>query len=67
MKGFDLQIPFFNALWLRLLLTAALLAWTGVEIATANAFWAILFGAMGLWCAWSFFVIWKGPYAPQEK
>lgn len=68
MKALDLQLPFFNDLWRRVLLTVALLAWTVVEIASVNPFWAILFGALGLWCAWSFFFIWRGPYTdpPQD-
>lgn len=65
---FNVQIPFFNALWRRVLLTVALFGWTGFELWHDNVMWAILFGALGVWCAWSFFVTWPGPIdePPQD-
>lgn len=67
LRGLDVQIPFFNEMWRRVGITTALLAWTGVEIAQGSVFWAMLFGGLGLWCAYSFFVVWKGPHADAEK
>ena len=53
---FDLDHPFFRPLWLRIVIVALCLGWALFEIATGAPFWAILFGAIGLFAAYRFFV-----------
>jgi hypothetical protein len=55
MKLFDLKNPFFKPLWIRILVTAVTLGWSVFEFLTNDPFWAILFGAVAIWCAYSFF------------
>ena len=63
---FDLDHPFFNPLWRRIAVTAVCLGWGGVEAWSGNAFWALLFVALGVYCLWSFFIAWKGPFEPRS-
>lgn len=62
---FDLRVPFFRALWRRVLVTALTFAWAGVEMASGATGWAIAFAAAGAWCAYQFFVVWTDP--PDEE
>ena len=62
---FDLNLPFFNPLWRRVVTVAVVLGWTLVELATGSFAWAIIFGAAGLWAAYQFFVVWT-PIEPDE-
>lgn len=61
---FDLDHPFFRPLWIRVLIVLACLGWAAFEMATGNPFWAILFGAMGLYAAYGFFVAFN-PRPPE--
>ena len=56
--------PFFRPLWRRLLVVALAFGWTAVEVAAGSTTWAMLFGAMGAYAAWQFFVAWKGDEPP---
>lgn len=53
---FDLDHPYFRPLWIRLLIVAVALGWAVVEFATGSPFWGILFGALGVYAAYRFFV-----------
>ena len=53
---FDLDHPFFRPLWLRVLIVAACLGWAAVELVGGSPGWAILFGAVGAYAAYGFFV-----------
>jgi hypothetical protein len=53
---FDLDHPFFRPLWIRVIIVALCLGWALFEIASGSPFWAILFGAIGLFAAYRFFV-----------
>lgn len=53
---FDLDNPYFRPLWIRLLIVAVALGWAVVEFATGSPFWGILFGALGVYAAYRFFV-----------
>lgn len=57
MRFFDLRTPFFRPLWRRVAVVVLALGWALVEISGGNVFWAILFGAMGAYAAYEFFVI----------
>ena len=54
---FNIRVPFFKPLWIRVLTTAVTLGWALFELATGNPGWAMLFGAVGVWCAYEFFVV----------
>ncbi len=66
MKLFDLQVPFFKPLWIRIAVTAFCFGWTVFELVSGSPFWAILFGAMGVYCAHQFFVAFD-PKDPEEE
>lgn len=56
-KFLGLNHPFFLPLWRRVLTVAALLAWTAFELFSRQSLpWAAVFGGLGLYCAWVFFV-----------
>lgn len=59
----ELQVPFFEPLWSRVLVTAICRGWAGFQALTGAPFWSILFGALGVYCAYQFFVVWN----PKEK
>lgn len=65
MKLLDVQHPFFRPMWRRVAVVALCLGWALVELATGAVFWAILFGAMGLYCAHQFFIAFDPPDGPR--
>lgn len=67
MKFFDLQHAFFNPLWRRLATVAVAGGWALFELATGSPGWAILFGALAIWCAYAFFVIWEPQAGENEE
>ena len=66
MRFFDLQHPFYKPLWIRVLVTALCLGWAAVELSAGQPFWAILFGAVGVYCAHQFFIAFN-PRDPEGK
>ena len=60
-KFLDPDHPFFKHVWRRWLTALFPLAWAIVEIATGNALWAVLFGAVGIY-AFRVLIV-KGPSA----
>ena len=57
MSGFlGIRSPFFLPLWRRVLTVAVCLGWAAFEFAGGAVFWAILFGALGLYAAYEFFL-----------
>lgn len=56
MKGFDFDHPFFNPLWIRVLVFAVCIAWGLFEFVAGNVFWGLLFCGLGLWAGHSFFI-----------
>lgn len=56
----DPNAPFFKPLWVRVLSVLLPLAWAGMELATGNPFWAILFGAAGGYLGLALF-LWRKP------
>ncbi|WP_299651294.1 DUF3329 domain-containing protein [uncultured Jannaschia sp.] len=53
---FDLDNPFFRPLWLRIAIVVVTLGWALFELASGAVFWAILFGAVGLYAGYKFFI-----------
>lgn len=66
MKFLDVQHPFFIPLWRRIAVVAICLGWAGFELVAGSVFWALLFGALGLYCAHQFFIAFD-PQQPAEK
>lgn len=54
----DLNHPFFRPLWIRVAVVAACLGWALFEFLgpRGSPFWGILFGAIGLYSAYAFFL-----------
>jgi hypothetical protein len=61
MRLFDVQHPFFRPLWRRVAVVAICLGWAVFELLGGAVFWAILFGAAGLYCAHQFFLAFDPP------
>ncbi|WP_136441012.1 hypothetical protein [Pacificoceanicola onchidii] len=62
MKLLDVQHPFFRPLWRRIVIVVVALGWALIELALGNGLWALVFGAIGVYCAHQFFVA----FDPQE-
>jgi hypothetical protein len=60
---FDLQVPFFRPLWIRVAVVVVCLGWALFELASGAVFWAVIFGGMGGYAAYQFFVVWN----PKEE
>ncbi|MBU2358827.1 MAG: DUF3329 domain-containing protein [Alphaproteobacteria bacterium] len=58
----DLQVPFFIPLWRRIAVVAVSGGWGIFEFATGAPFFGVLFCAVALWAAYSFFII----FDPKE-
>lgn len=56
-NALNIRHPFFLPLWRRIATTGFTGAWALFELSGGNVFWAILFGAAALWCAYEFFVV----------
>nr|WP_208021213.1 hypothetical protein [Paracoccus alkanivorans] len=52
----DPNAPFFRPLWVRVLCVALPLIWAGVELSMNSFFWAILFGAAGVYLGYELFI-----------
>lgn len=59
---FDVRHHWFRPLWVRILLVALILFWTGAEFLRGAHFWALLFGAAGLHLINQFFIV----FDPKE-
>ena len=55
----DPNHPFFRPLWVRILCVVLTLGWALFELSTGSVFWAILFGAAGIYLFVALFVIRK--------
>lgn len=56
MKFLDPEHPFFRPLWRRIVVVALCLGWAVFEIVSGSPFWAILFGAAGVYAAWQLLI-----------
>ena len=56
MKLFDPDHPFFAPAWRRAAIVAVCFGWALLELLTGAVFWAILFGSLGAWCLYEFFL-----------
>ena len=63
---FDLQQDFYRPLWLRLAIVVFTLGWAVFELISGSVFWAILFGAVGLYAGHQFFIAFD-PKGPEDR
>ena len=56
---FDLKDPFFLPVWRRAVVVGLTLGWAVFELLTGSVTWAILFGAVGIYAFYQFFVVWN--------
>lgn len=64
---FDVRHPFFLPLWRRVALVAISLGWAVMELALGNLLWGLVFGAIGAWCGYQFFVVFDpADYKPEN-
>ena len=63
---FDLQLPFFNARWRRVAVTAVAGLWSVLEFAFASPLFGMIAGAVAVKCYYDFFLHWQGPYEEPE-
>lgn len=54
---FNLRHPFFRPLAVRVLTTGVASGWALAELVMDNPGWALIFGAIGAWCAYEFFAV----------
>ena len=57
MKLIDLEHPFFEPVWIRVLVVVICMGWGLFEFANAAVLWGIFFCGIGLICAYRFSVI----------
>lgn len=66
-RFFDVQHPMFKPLWLRIVIVGFTLGWAAFELfVTQSPFWAILFGAIGVYLAHQFLIAFN-PRPPEPK
>jgi hypothetical protein len=67
-KFLDTDHPMFRPLWVRVLIVALCLGWAAFEFVDGSPFWGVLFGGLGVYAAWGFFVAARpgGGDGPQQ-
>ena len=53
---FDLNHPFYKPLWIRIAIVTLCLGWATLELVQDNPGWAMVFGALGLYCIYALFL-----------
>lgn len=52
----QLNHPSLKSKWRRVLILGLLFAWSAVEFANANPYWAVFFDAVGLYALWFWYL-----------
>ncbi|MGR3271100.1 DUF3329 domain-containing protein [Thalassococcus profundi] len=60
----DPDDPFYAPLWRRIVIVAVAAGWGLFELSQGNSGWALVFGGLGAWAAWAFFLR-KTPDDPE--
>lgn len=63
-KFLDTDHPMFRPLWVRVLIVAACIGWAIFEFVDGSPFWGMIFGALGVYAAVSFYRSTRG--GPQQ-
>ncbi|EXL03204.1 hypothetical protein [Aquamicrobium defluvii] len=67
MKILDAAHPFYRPLWRRIAIVALSFAWAAFELSNGETIWAMVFGAIGLYCGWALLVAYKPVIGDGEK
>ncbi|WGW05534.1 hypothetical protein [Tropicibacter oceani] len=62
----DPRHPFFRPLWRRVLIVALCFAWALFELVTGAPVWALLFAALGGYCAYLLLITFD-PQPPDDR
>lgn len=62
----QLEHPIYRPLWVRVAIVAACLGWALFEFTSGSPFWGVLFGALGLYSAWGFFIVFDKAIAAER-
>ena len=57
----DFSDPFYRPLWIRVTIVAICVAWAAFEFVSGAVFWAMLFGALGLYTAYALLLAYAPP------
>jgi len=55
-KFLDTDHPMLRPLWVRLLIVSVCLGWAVLEFVTGSPMWGTIFGGLGVYAAYGFFV-----------
>ena len=55
MKIFDFDHPFYDPLWVRLLIITIVFGWSVFEYVIGEPIWSVVFLVAGVWCTYCFF------------
>jgi hypothetical protein len=58
---FDLKVPFFRPLWIRVITVLICFAWGAFEFSSNAPFWGLIFCGLGGMAAYQFFITWSDP------
>lgn len=61
LRAFDVQSRMFIPLWRRVAVVGLCGLWAFFEWSSGNSGWALLFGAIGAYCAHQFFIAFNPP------
>lgn len=68
MKLLDSAHPFYAPVWRRVVIVALCFLWALIELLNDAVFWAILSGALSVYCLWEFFLSQDAPgNRPKDK
>lgn len=60
-KFLDTDHPMFRPLWVRILVVAICLGWAAFEFVAGSPFWGMIFGALGVYAGYRFFLAARPP------
>ncbi|KUF09327.1 hypothetical protein [Pseudoponticoccus marisrubri] len=65
-SAFNVQLAIFKPLWRRVAVVALCIGWALLEVLHGNLFWAMIFGAIGLYCCHQFFIAFDPPEDDED-
>ena len=61
MRILETDHPFFRPLWVRVAIVLAIFPWAMFEFSNGEDLWALIFGAIGSYCAWMLLIKYRMP------